>query len=65
MYNLDIKTEGRRKVVITVTSEIENIGVQNMIRVLAQYLKHLIDENGLSFDEVSIKPGDKAEIKKR
>lgn len=62
MFNVDCTAQGKRKVIITVTSETHDIGVGQLVNVLAQFCKHQVDSNGLKLEDFAIEPGDRAEI---
>ncbi len=53
-------SKDRKKVTLTIISDDDEIGVQTMIRVLANFIKQQIESNKISFEEVAIKDTDKA-----
>lgn len=62
-YQLDVvPSKDKKKVTITVTSEKNKIDVHILVKVLANYLKVLVESNGLNFEDVAVRPSDKVEV---
>jgi hypothetical protein len=58
-----IPNDDGKSVTIVITAPHEKIGVQGLIKVLAQFIKHLIETNNIRYDEVKIKPSDTVKIR--
>lgn len=60
---IDVKPSAdKRTVVITLHSPDADIGVGMMIRMLANYLKHVVESEGLDMKDFAIQPGDKTAV---
>ncbi len=58
-YTLDcIPSEDAKLVTIEIRSKTKRIGVREMIKVLANFLKQQIDENDIRFDSVEVSKND-------
>lgn len=60
MIHVDvIPDEGKKKVTLVFESDDEEtIGVHELVKCMAHYIKHLIDEHGIDFKEVAISKND-------
>lgn len=48
-------SEDRKTVTLTIKS-VTPIGVREMVRLLALFIKHQLEENGITYDDAAIKP---------
>ncbi len=63
MYDLDcITSQDGRSITIVVSAQ-KKICVQGLIKILAHFLKYLIETNNISYDEVKLKDTDRAKIR--
>lgn len=62
MINLEVIPE-KNKVTLVFTDEENEIGVRELIKVMAHYIKMLMAAHKIEAPSVAISPGDKVEIK--
>ena len=63
MVDLQVIPEGKHKVTFVFTDDENQLGVHEIIKVMAHYIKMLMEEHQIKAPEVAISKNDKVEIK--